>query len=105
MSLLGLLASSHINENPEHYAIDYSRILALSASGNPAHLFSLDNAKIDLIRAYYCAGGSKSRSHAVAVLRVDMRGQIFKTDARTLGDPPHIESTLIHREAVCVNVP
>src|SRR5476651_2199158 len=105
MSLFGLLASGHINENPEHYAIYNSRIIALSASGNPARLISPDNAEINLIRANHCASGSKSGSHAVAIRRVDVRGQIFKTDIRALRDAPHIECTLIRRESVCVDVP
>jgi hypothetical protein len=105
MSLFGLLAARDIKENAEHHPINNVRIVALASSRYPPNLVTHHNSKVDFVGPDDSSGCSERSANAVAISRVNMGGQFFECYAVAKRHTPQLEGTVVHRQAVIIDIP
>lgn len=82
---LRLLATGDIEKDAEQDAFDDADVGTLSASRNPADLFTQANSEIDLIGTRDRACGRERRSDAFMIGRMNVGGELFETDVFSPG--------------------
>jgi hypothetical protein len=105
MSLFGLIAAGDIKENAEHHPIDNVCIVALAASRYPTNLVAHHDAEVDFVGPDDSPGCSERSANAIAISRVNMGGQFFKCDGVATRYIPQLECTVVHRQAIVIDIP
>jgi hypothetical protein len=72
VGFFGLFALRDVKKDPEHDAVGYLSIVALTPSGYPADIIFRQNSKINLVSAYDCTRGSECRPHSLKISRMDV---------------------------------
>ena len=105
VTLLGLLAASHVKEYPEHEALVQPGVIAKSTGGNPPDDVAQHHAKVDFVRSDNRACCRKSGAHPVPIGGMNMCRKVFEGDSVGLRKTPMREALLIHRELVRIDIP
>jgi hypothetical protein len=105
MSLFGLLAARDIKENAEHHPIDNICVVALASSRYPANLVADHDSEVDFVSPYDSPGCSERSANAIPISRVNMGGQFFECDSVATRYIPQLECTVVHGQAIIIDIP
>lgn len=105
MSLFGLLSAGDIEKNTVHHPIDDVRVVAFASCRYPPNLVAHHDSEVDFVGSDHSPGRGEGGANTIAIRGVDVGGQFFECDGVATWYIPQLECTVVHRQAIIIDVP